>query len=53
MASGKTVSNLVVRTVAGEVASVISTRSAERLNLKEGDRVFAIFKAIGVSIEKQ
>jgi len=53
MASGKIVSELVIRTVAGELTSIISTRSIERLNLEEGDRVFALFKATEVSVEKE
>jgi molybdopterin-binding protein len=53
MASGKVVSQLVIRTVAGELTSIIPTRSVERLSLQEGDRIFAIFKATEVSVEKE
>ena len=50
--SDKVVSEIVIRTAAGEVASVITTSSAQRMNLKAGDQVFAIIKATEVSVEK-
>ena len=51
--SDKVVSEIVIRTTAGEVTSVITTGSVQRMNLKEGDQVFAIIKATEVSVEKQ
>ena len=51
--SDKVVSEIVIRTAAGEVISVITTGSVQRMNLKEGDRVFAIIKATEVSVEKE
>ena len=51
--SDKVVSEIVVRTAAGEVTSVITTGSVQRMNLKEGDQVFAIIKATEVSVEKE
>ena len=42
----------VIRTAAGIVTSIITTGSVERMNLKEGDKVFAFTKATSVSIEK-
>ena len=51
--SDKVVSEIVIRTGAGEVTSVITTGSAQRMNLKEGDQVFAIIKATEVSVEKE
>jgi molybdopterin-binding protein len=51
--SDKVVSEVVVRTAAGTVTSIITTGSVERMNLKEGDKVFAIIKATEVSIEKE
>jgi len=51
--SDKVVSELVVRTAAGDVTSIITTGPANRMNLKEGDKVFAIIKATEVSIEKE
>jgi molybdopterin-binding protein len=50
--SDKVVSELVIRTAAGDVTSIITTGSVNRMNLKEGDKVFAIIKATEVSIEK-
>ena len=51
--SDKVVSEIVIRTAAGEVTSVITTGSVQRMNLKEGDQVFAIIKATDVSVEKE
>lgn len=51
--SDKVVSEVVIRTAAGIVTSIITTGSVERTNLKEGDNVFAIIKATEVSIEKE
>jgi molybdopterin-binding protein len=51
--SDKVVSEIVIRTAAGEVTSVITTGSVHRMNLKEGDHVFAIIKATEVSVEKE
>ena len=51
--SDKVVSELVIRTSAGDVASIITTGSVKRMNLKEGDKVFAIIKATEVSVEKE
>jgi len=51
--SDKVVSEVVTRTAAGTVTSIITTGSVERMNLKKGDNVFAIIKATEVSIEKE
>jgi molybdopterin-binding protein len=51
--SDKVVSEVVVRIAAGTVTSIITTGSVERMNLKQGDNVFAIIKATEVSIEKE
>jgi molybdopterin-binding protein len=51
--SDKVVSEIVIRTAAGEETSVITTGSVQRMNLKEGDQVFAIIKATEVSVEKE
>jgi len=51
--SDKVVSEVVVRTAAGTVTSIITTGSVERMKLKQGDNVFAIIKATEVSIEKE
>ena len=50
--SDKVVSEIVIRTAAGSVTSIITTGSVQRMNLKEGDTVFAIIKATEVSVEK-
>ena len=50
--SDKVVSEVVIRTEAGIVTSIITTVSVERMKLKEGDSVFAVMKATSVSIEK-
>jgi len=47
------VSEIVIRTAAGNVASIITTGSVKRMDLKEGDTVFAIIKATEVSVEKE
>jgi molybdopterin-binding protein len=51
--SDKVVSEIVIRTAAGIVTSVITTGSVERMKLKEGDDVFAVIKATEVSVEKE
>ena len=51
--SDKVVSEVVIRTAAGIVTSIITTGSGERMKLKEGDDVFAIIKATEVSIENE
>ena len=51
--SGDVVSEIVVRTAAGEVTSIITTGSVKRMNLRLGDNVFAIIKATEVSVEKE
>jgi molybdate transport system regulatory protein len=51
--SDKVVSEIVIRTAAGNVASIITTGSVKRMDLKEGDTVFAVIKATEVSIEKE
>jgi molybdopterin-binding protein len=50
--SDKVVSEVVIRTEAGIVTSIITTGSVERMKLKEGDNVFAVMKATSVSIER-
>jgi len=50
--SDKVVSEIVIRTAAGIVTSIITTGSVEQMKLKEGDDVFAVMKATSVSIEK-
>ena len=51
--SDKVVSEVVIRTAAGIVTSIITTGSVKRMNLKQGDTVFAIIKATEVSVKKE
>jgi molybdopterin-binding protein len=51
--SDKVVSEVVIRTTAGTITSIITTGSVQRMDLKEGDNVFAIIKATEVSVEKE
>jgi len=51
--SDRVVSEVVIDTAAGAVTSVITTSSVQRMNLKEGDKVFAIIKATQVSVDKE
>jgi molybdate transport system regulatory protein len=51
--SDKVVSEVVIRTEAGIVTSIITTGSVERMNLKEGDSVFAVMNATAVSVERE
>jgi molybdopterin-binding protein len=51
--SDKVVSEVVIRTAAGIVTSIITTGSVERMNLKKGDNVFAVMKATSVSVENR
>jgi molybdate transport system regulatory protein len=51
--SDKVVSEVVIRTAAGSVTSIITAGSVQRMNLKQGDTVFAIIKATEVSVEKE
>jgi molybdopterin-binding protein len=51
--SDKVVSEVVIQTAAGTVTSIITTGSVKRMNLNEGDTVFAIIKATEVSVEKE
>jgi molybdopterin-binding protein len=50
--SDKVMSEVVIRTAAGIVTSIITTGSVKRMNLKEGDNVLAVMKATSVSVEK-
>jgi molybdopterin-binding protein len=51
--SDKVVSEVLIRTAVGDVTSIITTGSVERMNLKKGDNVFAIIKATEISVEKK
>ena len=49
----KVLSEVIVETSIGEVASVITTRSVQEMKLKVGDKVFALVKATNVSLRHQ
>ncbi len=49
---GPVVSEIVVKTKAGTLASIITTRSVKDMKLKKGDRVFVMIKATEASIKK-
>ena len=46
------VSEVIVKTAAGTLASVITTRSVKEMDLKRGDPVFVMVKATEASIMK-
>lgn len=48
--SDKVLSEVIVETSIGDVASIITTRSVEEMKLKAGDKVFALVKATNVSL---
>ena len=50
---GPVVSGVVVKTAAGTLASVITTRSVQDMKLKAGDDVFVMVKATEASIQKE
>ena len=49
---GAVVSEVIVETAAGTIASVITTRSVRDLKLKRGDKVFVMVKATEAFIQK-
>ena len=50
---GPVVSEVVVKTAAGTLASVITSWSVKDMKLKKGDKVFVIIKATEASILKE
>jgi len=51
--SDKVLSEVIVETGIGEVASVSTTHSVEEMKLKTGDKVFVLVKATNVSLRKR
>ena len=51
--SDKVLSEIIVETVIGDVAAVITTRAVQDMGLKVGDRVEALVKATNVSVRRQ
>lgn len=50
--SDKVLSEVIIETAIGEIASVITTSSVEQMGLKVGDQVFALIKATNVSVRR-
>jgi molybdate transport system regulatory protein len=51
--SDKVLSEVIVETSIGDVASVITTRSVEEMKLKTGDEIFVLIKATNVSLRRR
>ncbi len=51
--SDKVLSEVIVETSIGEVASVITTRSVKDMKLKPGDKIFVLIKATNVSLARR
>jgi molybdopterin-binding protein len=51
--SDKVLSEVIVETSIGDVASVITTRSVEEMKLRIGDEVFVLVKATNVSLRRR
>jgi len=51
--SDKVLSEVIVETSIGEIASVITTRSIEEMKLKPEDKVFVLIKATNVSLARR
>jgi molybdopterin-binding protein len=50
--SEEVLSEVIVATSIGEIASIITTRSVQEMKLKPGDKVFALVKATSVSLRR-
>jgi molybdate transport system regulatory protein len=51
--SDKVMSEVIVETDIGEMASIITTRSVEEMELKVGDKVAALVKATNMSVRRR
>ena len=51
--SDKVLSEVIVGTSIGDIASVITTRSVEEMKLIAGDEVFVLVKATNVSLRRR
>jgi molybdate transport system regulatory protein len=51
--SDRVVSEVIVETAVGKLASIITTFSVQNMQLKEGDDVLVMIKATDAMIEKQ
>jgi molybdate transport system regulatory protein len=50
--SDKVISEVIVETSIGEIASIITSRSVEEMKIMPGDKVFALVKATNVSLRR-
>jgi molybdate transport system regulatory protein len=50
--SDKVISEVIIETSIGEIASIITTRSVEEMKIMPGDKVFAVVKATNVSLRR-
>ena len=50
--SDKVLSEVIVETTIGEIASIITTRSVKEMKIMPGDKVFALVKATNVSLRR-
>jgi len=51
--SDKVLSEVIVETSIGDIASIITTRSVEEMKLKAGDKIFVLVKATNVSLRRR
>jgi molybdopterin-binding protein len=51
--SDRVLSEVIVETQIGEVASIITTRSVDEMKLKAGDEVFVLVKATNASLGRR
>lgn len=52
MVGDKVLTEVIVETASGEIASVVTTRSVQQMKLKPGDEVLALIKATNVSLRR-
>jgi molybdate transport system regulatory protein len=50
--SDKVLSEVIVETSIGAIASIITTRSVNEMKIMPGDKVFALVKATNVSLRR-
>ena len=50
--SDKVLSEVIVETSIGDIASIITTRSVQEMKIMPGDKVFAVVKATNVSLRR-
>lgn len=51
--SNEVLSEVIVETSIGDVASVITTRSVEEMKLRPWDKVFVLIKATNISLARR